>query len=347
MHASYAPIGPILLLLAPRLCVSRQTFGIRGMRFHGATGSSQVYVGLSGSISRFGSGSRGLRRMNARDVGGSPSGIEEEEFLRDLSEFGILQQLRSRGLSTEGSKADKLERLVEDEKTALGDRITQDAPLDEKVDLRTVLDLDPEEVTSPEVTDSDSEIETASLIDTLQSGAVLIAKKDANFDHFYSESCILVLEDHPQQGTVGLLIDNNTPWEVGEMAPVFEDTKLANVPLNMGGGDGPDKLLMLHNIPELEGAVPIGDSGVYIGGVTAAVQLVERGDLEPDQFHFFFKRCEWLPGALQKEINQELWKMAKVSPHLLLKQKGRRKRKLWNDLRSRLLKKTNKPASLL
>eukprot|EP00467_Chlorarachnion_reptans_P024266 CAMPEP_0114509508 /NCGR_PEP_ID=MMETSP0109-20121206/13252_1 /TAXON_ID=29199 /ORGANISM="Chlorarachnion reptans, Strain CCCM449" /LENGTH=314 /DNA_ID=CAMNT_0001688675 /DNA_START=44 /DNA_END=988 /DNA_ORIENTATION=+ len=179
----------------------------------------------------------------------------------------------------------------------------------------------------------------------IRPGNVILTQPDGHFDHFLTEAVVLILEDDPERGTVGLIIDRNTPWEVGEMAPVFEKTKLEKIPLCMGGGDGPDKILMLHTISNLEGAVPLADSGILVGGVAAAVQLTDQEDVDPRQFHFFFKRCEWLPGLLQKEVDADIWEIAKASPSLLLKHKDQRKKRLWNDIRSRL-KKTIQPMKL-
>eukprot|EP00466_Bigelowiella_natans_P020032 jgi/Bigna1/129129/aug1.8_g3837 len=166
----------------------------------------------------------------------------------------------------------------------------------------------------------------------IKPGVVLVTQKYGHFDHFLTDSVILILEDHEERGTVGLLIDKNTPWEVGEMAPVFEDTKLSETPLSMGGGDGPDKLLMLHSVADLEGAKAIGDSGVYIGGVSAAVEATENREFDPRKFHFFFKRVEWLPGLLRDEVEKGVWELVEND----------RQKRLWNHIRSELSKESSK-----
>ena len=59
----------------------------------------------------------------------------------------------------------------------------------------------------------------------------------------------------------------------------------------------------------------------FVVGVSSAVQLVESGDLDARDFHFFFRRCEWPPGLLEKEVDEGLWDVTQVSPQLLLKHK--------------------------
>ena len=42
-----------------------------------------------------------------------------------------------------------------------------------------------------------------------------------------------------------------------------------------------------------------------------------------EQFKFFYKTVEWLPGMLEQEINAQQWQLATLSRSLVLGPKGR------------------------
>lgn len=50
----------------------------------------------------------------------------------------------------------------------------------------------------------------------------------------------------------------------------------------------------------VDGSTPVGDSGLYVGGLDSAVSMVEQGMASPEQFKFFYNQCEWVPGALEQ-----------------------------------------------
>ncbi len=55
----------------------------------------------------------------------------------------------------------------------------------------------------------------------------------------------------------------------------------------------------------VEGSVPIGDSGLYMGGsIQQAAELVLQGKASNEDFKFFYNQCEWLPGSLERECIQ-------------------------------------------
>lgn len=55
---------------------------------------------------------------------------------------------------------------------------------------------------------------------------------------------------------------------------------------------------------ELEGARPLGDTGLFVGGFVSALDLVEEGGAKPGDFKFFFNHLAWPAGALQEQVGQ-------------------------------------------
>ena len=163
--------------------------------------------------------------------------------------------------------------------------------------------------------------------DSLGPGSVLMAEP-GSFDHYFLESLVLIIE-HSQEGTRGVLLNHETPWQVEDMAPgslpVFSANKLF-----LGGDTGRDTMIMIHGEHELPGATEVG-CGVYQGGVANAVRAVEKGALPPSRFKFFYKTVEWMPGALQAELDSGQYRLVELSPAWLFGQSGQRR--MWGEVR--------------
>lgn len=79
-------------------------------------------------------------------------------------------------------------------------------------------------------------------------------------------------------------------------------------------------LVMTRAPTAVEGCTPVGDSGLYVGGLDSAISMVEQGMASAEQFKFFYNQCEWVPGALEQECAQGLWRVGKIPSNLCLRQ---------------------------
>lgn len=134
-------------------------------------------------------------------------------------------------------------------------------------------------------------------------GSVLIAQPD-QYDHFYHEAVMLVLE-HGEGGSRGVLLNRETPFTMGELTPNMDC--FAESPVYRGGNAGSDTVLMLHARSDLRGAKPVGESGLYLGGLKHAQELVSSGGADASAFKFFFNSEIWAPSELEKQIKQQVW----------------------------------------
>eukprot|EP00316_Scyphosphaera_apsteinii_P015627 CAMPEP_0119323098 /NCGR_PEP_ID=MMETSP1333-20130426/59999_1 /TAXON_ID=418940 /ORGANISM="Scyphosphaera apsteinii, Strain RCC1455" /LENGTH=393 /DNA_ID=CAMNT_0007330475 /DNA_START=143 /DNA_END=1324 /DNA_ORIENTATION=+ len=162
-------------------------------------------------------------------------------------------------------------------------------------------------------------------------GSVVVAAP-GSFDHYYLEGLVLVIEDSESSGTRGVLLNHQTPWQVYDMNPML--SAFSQNTVFLGGDAGRDTMIMLHSEAGLPNARHVGGV-VWQGGVAAAEEAVENGELDAEQFKFFYKTCEWLPGQLNKQLDQGLWEVAELSPSLLFGQSGQRE--MWSLVRSLLL----------
>lgn len=95
---------------------------------------------------------------------------------------------------------------------------------------------------------------------------------------------------------------------------------------------------MLHAVPDLEGAVEIGDSGVFVGGIKAASARVQSGCNQPSDFKFFFNFVRWSAGELEKDVDSGRWRAFNIPPELVLHQDDSAEpSELWNFVYRRRL----------
>jgi len=111
----------------------------------------------------------------------------------------------------------------------------------------------------------------------------------------------------------GLLLNHETPWQISDMNSHL--LEFGGNAVFLGGERGADTMLMLHSHPEVHGARPVGNAGLMRGGLDDAADRVAGGALPADDFKFFYKVSEWLPGKLEEEVRFSLTRR-KSFPHM-------------------------------
>lgn len=176
-----------------------------------------------------------------------------------------------------------------------------------------------------------SRIRLCSPASSLAPGTVLIAQPD-QYDHYYHEAVMLVLE-HGEGGSRGVLLNRETPFTMGEMATGMDC--FAQSTVYRGGNGGSDTVLMLHTRSDLRGAKPVGDSGLYLGGLKDAQELVSTGAADVSAFKFFFNSERWAPSELAKQVGQRVWwSTSEVTHDQIIAARG--DRSLHSNLKRRL-----------
>jgi len=162
----------------------------------------------------------------------------------------------------------------------------------------------------------------------LAPGVVIVAAPD-NYDHYFCESVLLLLEHDEDKGSRAVLLNHETPWSVAEMNSALTpfDTNV----VFLGGDRGADTMLMLHADPSLPGAQPVGAAGVQRGGLAAAAARVAAKPAAATDYKFFYKVSEWLPGMLEREVQEGLWSAVELPAAQLLEQRGHRS--MWQRVR--------------
>lgn len=162
-------------------------------------------------------------------------------------------------------------------------------------------------------------------------GCILLAQPQER-DHFLIKGSLLVIE-HGDRGSVGVLLDKSTPYSVKETSPgldLFDQNTMF-----MGGGQGNDLAVMIHKHNFGGLTQPLG-YGLYIGGIKQAEDAVRRMEHHPHDFKFIFNCVEWGPGGLEKEIEARRWDVCAMPPDLVLRQNPRDHTPLWSIARNAL-----------
>lgn len=138
----------------------------------------------------------------------------------------------------------------------------------------------------------------------LKKGRLLLAEpflKDPNF----KRSVILLCEHDEKEGSVGFILNNLADLMLDD---VIEDLNNFPAELYIGGPVQNDTLHFLHNLGnKLKGSIEIAE-GVYWGGnFEDVINMINKGEVTPDNFRFFLGYSGWSPNQLDEEMKENSW----------------------------------------
>mmetsp|Transcript_35714 Transcript_35714/g.47117 ORF Transcript_35714/g.47117 Transcript_35714/m.47117 type:complete len:277 (-) Transcript_35714:272-1102(-) len=165
---------------------------------------------------------------------------------------------------------------------------------------------------------------------------------------YFKNAVILIVEHDEETGTVGLILNRPTKYLMGEMVndahlralPGFEKSRLffgGDVGINtrMDGILCVESINLIHE-KEYSEATQIME-GLYYGGLKEALNDVQSGNAQPEEFKFFTKYCGWSPGQLDDEIENGIWVVVATDTKTILDQTcGSLPKDLWREIMFRL-----------
>ncbi len=160
-------------------------------------------------------------------------------------------------------------------------------------------------------------------------GRVLIA--EPLMDEFYFGRSVILLADHNDEGTFGLVMNKPTGTTLNEILPDFPDFP---APVFIGGPVQTDNLYFIHTlgneVPDSSEILP----GIYWGGDLEIVkELLKLGLIGKDQIRFFLGYAGWSPSQLDEELKNNAWVVSETNLRSLLKTKSD---KMWNNYLQRM-----------
>ncbi len=147
-----------------------------------------------------------------------------------------------------------------------------------------------------------------------EKGKVLISEPFLA-DSYFNRS-IVYLTDHNPKGSVGFILNKKLDIRLCDAVSGFE-TWEEN--LNMGGPVAPDTLHYLHVLGNLvPKSVPV-EGNIFWGGDLDTIRgLIRTRSVKPSQIRFFLGYSGWSAGQLDRELRENSWVIARVTPETVM-----------------------------
>ena len=180
----------------------------------------------------------------------------------------------------------------------------------------------------------------------IRPGVVMVAPAHES-SHFLMKSAVFVyamgLDAYGEHVTRGVIVDHPTAFTMGEMGGGSVVGTLANNILFRGGDAGNDSALLLHSnakIVEKDASEPIGNSQIFEGGLEAAMEAADEGDIDPDSCKFFFNYVQFTDNEIENILQMEdpagdAWSSCEVPAEFVLNSDYGRG-EAWSYLRNRM-----------
>lgn len=145
-------------------------------------------------------------------------------------------------------------------------------------------------------------------------GKILISEpflRDATFGR-----SVILLIDHTDEGTMGLIINKPLPIFVNDIIKEFK--YIDDIPLYKGGPVATDTLFYLHTLANISGAIPVS-KGLYLNGDFDEIKkYILQGNKVDQHIRFFLGYCGWEGEQLNDELKENIWLVSKEDKDYLM-----------------------------
>ena len=145
-------------------------------------------------------------------------------------------------------------------------------------------------------------------------GKILISEpflRDATFGR-----SVILLIDHTDEGTMGLIINKPLPIFVNDIIKEFK--YIDDIPLYNGGPVATDTLFYLHTLANISGAIPVS-KGLYLNGDFDEIKkYILQGNKVDQHIRFFLGYCGWEGEQLNDELKENTWLVSKEDKDYLM-----------------------------
>ena len=145
-------------------------------------------------------------------------------------------------------------------------------------------------------------------------GKILISEpflRDATFGR-----SVILLIDHTDEGTMGLIINKPLPIFVNDIIKEFKYNN--DIPLYKGGPVATDTLFYLHTLANISGAIPVS-KGLYLNGDFDEIKkYILQGNKVDQHIRFFLGYCGWEGEQLNDELKENTWLVSKEDKDYLM-----------------------------
>jgi len=130
-------------------------------------------------------------------------------------------------------------------------------------------------------------------------------------DFYFSKSLVL-LADHNEEGSFGLIINKPTDLVLSDISDEFSGI---NSRLFIGGPVKTDSIYFIHTRGDLvDGSTRIME-GLFWGGHSDMLKdLILKKEISTNEIRFFIGYAGWQPGQLDREFKEEAWIASATNP---------------------------------
>lgn len=163
--------------------------------------------------------------------------------------------------------------------------------------------------------DIDSDIFKIQSNNVLPSRGKILISEPFLRDVTFGRSVILLI-DHTDEGTMGLIINKPLPIFVNDIIKEFK--YINDIPLYKGGPVATDTLFYLHTLANISGAIPVS-KGLYLNGDFDEIKkYILQGNKVDQHIRFFLGYCGWEGEQLNDELKENTWLVSKEDKDYLM-----------------------------
>jgi len=139
---------------------------------------------------------------------------------------------------------------------------------------------------------------------------------------FYFKRSIVLLAEHNEDGTFGLVLNKPTTIKISEIIndESFHVSEEFDCNVFLGGPVKTDSLFFIHTRNDLiENCIKIIDGLFWGGDIKLVNHLIENNILTKNDIRFYIGYSGWEPKQLDQELREHSWVVANTNVDFLLK----------------------------
>jgi len=152
-----------------------------------------------------------------------------------------------------------------------------------------------------------------------EQGRILIS--EPFLKDFYFKRSIVLLAEHNNEGTFGLVLNRTTDLKLSEIltSSDFKIPEEFDNKIYIGGPVKTDSLFFIHTRNDvISNSLKIME-GIYWGGdIDELAKLMKEKTLKPEEIRFYAGYSGWEPQQLERELKEHSWVVAKTNASFLL-----------------------------
>lgn len=126
-------------------------------------------------------------------------------------------------------------------------------------------------------------------------------------DIYFQRSVVLLVEDSPDDCTLGLVLNKKTSLYVNDYIPELKECP--DMPIYVGGPCSPNRLFFMHTLGDkrIPGSVHIKDNLFFAGKFEALKEYLLTEQPAEGVIQFFLGYSNWTKDQLNGEIDEGSW----------------------------------------